>query len=378
MKFFSLLLLVLATSATAQTTECVKSIRARYSQSFQAMKQQKEDEVLNRNVHTEINRMEAAVGIVNYKVDYYDLKAQQADNFLRITRTPSQNFGSEYVEVLYDALGPIFYFEKNSLYQEEGDDRTEIRIYWESYGWLDTFTAQTIAKDGTKRNKQMSEEERLVYAAKARAYAKREQRKYAQLAAEGRYPDVVAPYVDSDNPVDDFRTPDLTFFSLKGHVKSVRNGAIETCFDMEGNLVTVNGQSTNRQASRIYIPKTGDMFEYVGYGRNEEGLITSMNMFEGEETYAWKDGHVVSDRGGEAGTEWSNTYLYNADGWIETLKTRSWSFDEEEKAAPVVTTRYKYIEFDGVGNWIARLVHTSENTYAEYRTIDYYPEFLSE
>lgn len=376
MKYLSFSLLLLATTVSAQTTDCVKQVRARYSQSIEAIKQQKEDMNMNRNVHTEINRMEPPVGIVNYKVDYYDLTVQQADNFLRVNRTPSQNFGSEYIEVLNGENGPVFYFEKNSLYQEEGDDRTEIRIYWDDYGLLDTFTAHIIAKDGTKRNKQMSEEERLVYVAKARAYAKHELQKYALLASEGRYPDEVNPYVDSDNPDDNFRTPDLTFFSLKGHVKSVRNGAIETCFDMEGALVSVNGQSPFRQATRIYIPKTGDIYECVGYSHNAEGQITELGMFEGSETYTWKNGHVVSDRGGEAGTEWSNVYQYNADGWIETLKTRTWDDGEDEKQAPVVTTRYKYIEFDGVGNWTVRLVQTAENTSVECRTIEYYPEFL--
>lgn len=173
-----LFLSLLATSVTAQTTDCVKQIRARYSQSLNAIQQQKEDQVLCRNVHADVSRMEAAVGIVNYQTDYYELGVQQADNFMRITRTPSQGNGTQYTEVLFGKEGPIFFFEKDGLYPEEGQDHTEIRIYWEDYGSLDTFLAQSIGTDGTKRTLNMSEDEKQLYILKARAYALREQQRF--------------------------------------------------------------------------------------------------------------------------------------------------------------------------------------------------------
>lgn len=372
-----LFLSLLATSVTAQTSDCVKQIRARYSQSLNAIQQQKEDQVFCRYVHADVSRMEAAVGIVNYQTDYYELGVQQADNFMRITRTPSQGNGTQYTEVLFGKEGPIFFFEKDGLYPEEGQDHTEIRIYWEDYGSLDTFLAQSIGTDGTKRTLNMSEDEKQLYVLKARAYALREQQRFEKQMQEGRYAEPLEPYVDENNPDEgDFVTPDLSFFSLKGHVKRVIVGQTETCFTLRGQLLSVNGQDMRGQADRIYVPKLGYPYELVSYGRNDEGQIISMNMFEGLEEYTWKDQHVVQLKGFEAGTEWTSTYQYNAEGWLQQAQMRTWSAGEEEKDASVSTTRYRYLEFDSLGNWTARAIESPDGVSYEYRVIEYYDEFV--
>lgn len=371
------ILAVLATTVTAQTSDCVKQIRTRYSQSLNAIQQQKEDLNLNRNVHTDVNRMEAAIGIVNYQSDYYDLAVQQADNFLRITRTPVQGAGTQYTEVLFGPHGPIFFFEKDGLYPAEGQDHTEVRIYWDEYGSLDTFLAQSVGTDGAKKPWTMSGDDQQLYILKARAYAMREQQRFAKQMEEGRYPEPVSPYFDSDNPDEGpFHTPDLTFFSLQGHVKRVIEGQNETCFTISGQLLGINGQDMKGQADRIYVPKLGYPYELVSYGRNDEGQITSLNMFEGLEEYTWKDQKVVQVKGFEEGNEWSCSYQYNTDGWLQLKQTRTWSAGEDEKAAQMVSTRYRYLEFDNFGNWTARAVESPEGITYDYRIIEYYDEFL--
>lgn len=162
-----------------------------------------------------------------------------------------------------------------------------------------------------------------------------------------------------------FSSPDLTFFELKGPVKSVSCNYYESkvgfkksySFSSNGQLNTPNG---------IKIKRKNGIISSVGY--YDSDLASWMN----EEFTTSSDGKVLSETGQGIDGGGTSRYSYNSKGHV-TKNTYSGAI-EGEPYNYVAT--YTYKSFDQYGNWTKRVI-TSKDSYGtetslETRTITYY------
>lgn len=173
-------------------------------------------------------------------------------------------------------------------------------------------------------------------------------------------------------------SPDLTFWELKGPVKTCDD--VE--FDRQGKMV--NYFSCNPfeiDAPYREIDEEGYMEEFAKWERDQEGQISTVTGIEGMTTYTWHDGLMVHNEGVQEATEFAADYEYDENGLLVKLYEymRDASEDETEDEMPLwSTTEYHYIEFDSHGNWIRREVsvvyadYDTTEDYEETRTIAYY------
>lgn len=171
---FSLMLLPLSAFAqNAQQNARIKAIRELSTTTHSVMKDMAENTQNNAFFRAEAAVNEAAVGIVNYKYEYYPasiFSGQQAGDFARMKRTVTV-FPADVTEVLYDASGrPVFYFETMRSYQDEGC-HLDTRIYWNEDGTLCYVSRERVSDNKSKTPHEISGEE--VQAALDLAYSLR-------------------------------------------------------------------------------------------------------------------------------------------------------------------------------------------------------------
>ncbi len=153
----------------------------------------------------------------------------------------------------------------------------------------------------------------------------------------------------SNSDVDDFETPDLSFFEVKGHVKSIKytqgdsgGNCDEILFDKNGNLTNAN--------------------KYFGhkFKRNNKGQI-SVVMINDDEV---KEKQFAYDKNGyiskiTLSSEWYGDQTYterNANGWCTHYHV------SESNQIGELEIDVFYTKFDSHGNWIEK----KEKTYEDY------------
>jgi len=158
-----------------------------------------------------------------------------------------------------------------------------------------------------------------------------------------------------------FKSPDLTFFELHGHVKTVSYGKDEVIeFSRDGKFIKDNGRDPFR---------TGTITEFESpdeYKRNAQGYISEVGGWEWGTEYFWADGRVVKESGGAEAFEWEYLYHYDSNGLLVSLSGTEGEFEEPKTSVKYTVT---YSEFDEYGNWTKRHVSSGRNT---QRSITYY------
>lgn len=155
---------------------------------------------------------------------------------------------------------------------------------------------------------------------------------------------------DTDSTQENFTSPDLSLFQLKGHVKKCiipgdDMGDIIYEFNEEGNLIIPKYEKIERD-------KNGAIIEYYD---PETECTTRIK---------WEDGKVIgnTDMYGDGINSSSIGYEYDKENNIVQLIQEGITFP----------TNYSNYKFDEFGNWISRMVEINGDSYEEKRYITYY------
>ncbi|MBQ0023143.1 MAG: hypothetical protein KBT29_07885 [Prevotellaceae bacterium] len=176
---------------------------------------------------------------------------------------------------------------------------------------------------------------------------------------------------------DDFVSPDLAFFDLKGHVHTLTtNFGDEYVFDEKGTLLTVDGRDPFQGPDRK-MDEDGGFEELVGYERDKDGYIVTATTWESETRYIWDEGHVIREEIASEGMVGQLIKTYNEDGTI-AYTSESWLNEgEEEEEVEGESEGGDYVEYsdykkDSHGNWISCKCSFPEETVTKTRKITYY------
>lgn len=155
---------------------------------------------------------------------------------------------------------------------------------------------------------------------------------------------------------DNFSTPDLAFYDVKGHVKKVSDGNNSISFTIDGKVIGKNV----KHDSRGHINAIEEYYEHLGYSIEDTYITNNKGQIVRHKCDAEPDGFACDV-----------TYSYNEEGYM--VKESGWN-----DGLGSFTNKYAYKKFDSHGNWTKRMVTTtdewgSNNPYAETRTITYYP-----
>lgn len=165
-----------------------------------------------------------------------------------------------------------------------------------------------------------------------------------------------------------FTTPDLAFFELKGHVKEV--------------VYTKANDRMTLESTTYTFDKNGRMIDGNGYSRGSNGRICRQGEYsEVVSRYVYTEyvcdskGRVVKASCDDPhdGYAFNETYLYNSSGLL-IKKTGS------DDCGGDYTSTFSYQKYDNVGNWTCRTYkdvfvdyEDLDETYTERRIITYYP-----
>ena len=145
---------------------------------------------------------------------------------------------------------------------------------------------------------------------------------------------------------DNFTTPDLTFFDLKGHVHTV-----EFEYDSENLEFTSDGILESKGGGYPYFEKE----HYIGYSKGEKELsdyIVSLHDITFEKNYQWSNGHVILATSFGEGAYTETKFSYDEKGDLKSKKLER----KEPSSTCVSTYTYLITKRDENGNWIEREV----------------------
>lgn len=149
-------------------------------------------------------------------------------------------------------------------------------------------------------------------------------------------------------------TPDLTYFQVKGNVRSIKTKGIEgiVVFDKEGQLKASGGFSRLKRDSEGHISSWG----------YDEFFVT----WENSKPKTYK---IRESDGGESIT----TYYYNERGQLSKAE-RHGEYPGEDAWDEIRNYSYNSQSFDSCGNWVKRTVTSNQHpdSFIEERTITYY------
>lgn len=149
-------------------------------------------------------------------------------------------------------------------------------------------------------------------------------------------------------------TPDLTYFQVKGNVRSIKTKGVEdmVTFDKEGQLKASGEFSRLKRDPKGYISSWG----------YDEYFVT----WENSKPKTYK---IRESDGGESIT----TYYYNEKGQLSKAEQHS-EYPGEDVWNEIRNYSYNPKSFDSHGNWVKRTVTSNQhpNSYIEERTITYY------
>lgn len=166
-----------------------------------------------------------------------------------------------------------------------------------------------------------------------------------------------------------FKSSDLSFWEVKGNVKSVSyQGGSIYFFDEEGTFCFVNEKPAIEKGDRE-INSSHDFF----YSHNDKNQINRLKAMEFETKYIWgSNGMLEAEESKYAeGTE-KATYSYDENGNVAKIDFVA-VFGEDKKEVKSTTT-YKYTKFDKQGNWIEREFKSGEESGKQVRTIEYFEQ----
>lgn len=155
-----------------------------------------------------------------------------------------------------------------------------------------------------------------------------------------------------------FRSNDLSFWELHGHVKMMLKDGVAYEFSKDGVWTGIDGRN----------PIDGDVsFDAPNnsYVRNKSGLITREQNWEGYSVYTWADG-LLSGKTyfegsadqtytghAEQGYQSRSVFSYDSLGRLHSVSMQE-KEDGESGWSKEVKTTYQYLQNDGQGNWVIR------------------------
>ncbi len=167
-----------------------------------------------------------------------------------------------------------------------------------------------------------------------------------------------------------FQSPDLSFFSAKGNVKTIFSNKYQRIdFDEKGNLTKSNLMDVYMEE---YIEGTYDYIANVK--KDEDGRINQYLKYGDPYEIKYKDNLVVKAIS-YGMDDYYYEYEYNQDNL--PIKESSYCIMDGKKADENVNL-IKYTKFDSFGNWIERTINRKNtaytDSYVEKRYIIYYNE----
>lgn len=182
------------------------------------------------------------------------------------------------------------------------------------------------------------------------------------------------------------QTPDLSFYELRGPVRSVAyptnpdktENAYTLYFDENGNFV----KDSKGQAPITFAKETCN-----GLVRDKDGYIAENRDVFQYTRYHWKDGRVVAIESSGDGEHTVDSLFYDANG--DLVSSKAVTTDCAFNTANHTDCEYTITERDKYGNWT---IQKSEIKYSDhyyrgyltdsahtasvisYRKIEYYPE----
>lgn len=170
---------------------------------------------------------------------------------------------------------------------------------------------------------------------------------------------------------DDFTSPDLAFFQLKGHVHFLYAYPSVYEFDREGRLLKVDGEDPYDEVRREFDDET-DYFNEVTKLTSENGIIVEERAMEWYNDVKWKDGLVVEKSGQGEGMIFRHIFVYNDQGELTWSKEKMWNDGDDEDSEDTTIEEYTYriLKRDNRGNWTLRMCNEME----QKRLLVYYGE----
>ena len=164
-----------------------------------------------------------------------------------------------------------------------------------------------------------------------------------------------------------YSTPDLSFFEVHGHVKTlkiVNNGTVTFSFSNDGTLLTINGHDA------FTVPNTEVYYDYVTYVKKGNKIVADQGWECGTE-YTWDGDHVSFENGGAESMNWKTVYAYDANGRLERTTTYESEEGSDEPETKTVST-FSYLKDDMYGNWVERIRKNKNGQTTIKRVITYY------
>lgn len=142
-----------------------------------------------------------------------------------------------------------------------------------------------------------------------------------------------------------FVTPDLAFFELKGPVKKMSDGVLTYEFDQKGNLTKHSGT--------------------FSFKRDKQGRIIQMEAYENFVTYKWNGDKLIGSEAVAEGSMIEEEYTYDERGFVVKIK--------HTVDGDVAYETLTYSNLDNYGNWTKRTSKGYEyGRGSATRTIEYY------
>lgn len=379
----ALIATTLASSAQNKTEqERIKEVRQMYANAKEGMKEghdESEDSpsLLENTLRIERNRVVGIVGPTKKIITCYSYQhpnmysdtemlfpltfvtISEVDNILESLTEPT------YHELLFDTNtgNLVFYFSKSHImYEGDTEMIEEMRCYYNEDATVCNATVNVKQTDGSR----VTDYEAQEYDAEKPIFIANDiKRLYNGLMNEN--------YTYNQLHTTDM-TVDLTFFELKGNVRSVSydNEKENLVFDRNGVLVLEDGMDPFRVVgpSRKCLDDDCSQMEEMSVRlRDSRGNISQLMLLEYYEEYVTDaSGRVLSSTSNSDDTTLGSTMHYDAQGRL--VKVENYNLDEEgNKTSDEPTVTYTYLETDECGNWTKRRDNEGN---IQQRTITYY------
>ena len=158
-------------------------------------------------------------------------------------------------------------------------------------------------------------------------------------------------------------TYDLAFYELHGPVQMLKEEYHTVTFNQQGKLVSLDGYNP----FTVNVSQMDPQNPKIKFTRDSKGRIVKQEGWEYLEEYKWDGMRLASSRWDGEGMWGECTFIYNADGYVTSIRSAEGDYDTPPSST--TTSQITYIDFDEYGNWTAR----KANGNTERRIIKYYP-----
>lgn len=161
------------------------------------------------------------------------------------------------------------------------------------------------------------------------------------------------------------KTPDLTFFQVKGPVKKITQFGYTIEFNKEGNLTSINSINPfELEDAQRTLNDDGSFTDIAKMERNDKGQIIKETAISFANTYTWENNLVVKVEGADEGELYTTLYSYNEEGDLICLSTQSVGGSDN--------CLFSGFKKDKHGNWTSRISKTPFSTDTVSRKIEYF------